>query len=86
MTITRISKQYLEKIEKGNALRSSVSDYLKRHSNLSEDEQKVFVECYIQENTIETTAFKLNKNVRDISFLYFGISTDLVHKALVAVL
>lgn len=86
MTTTRISKQYLEKIEKGNALRSSVSDYLKRHSNLSEDEQKVFVECYIQENTIETTAFKLNKNVRDISFLYFGISTDLVHKALVAVL
>lgn len=77
MTGTRIGLQYLRNEQKRKMMKERVISYLDTNTEFDENTKNRFVNCYLQENTIETTAIKLNRNEREIAFLYYAITTDL---------
>ena len=77
MVGTRTGLHYLQNEQKRQQLKGEIISYLKTNSELSEEEKTRFINCYLQENTIETTAYKLNRDVKDIAILYYSITTSL---------
>ena len=77
MVGTRTGLHYLQNEQKRQQLKGEITSYLKANTKLSEEEKTRFINCYLQENTIETTAYKLNHDVKDIAILYYSITTSL---------
>lgn len=77
MTSTRASLRYLQNEKKRQSLKGEVITLLKSNTTLNEEEKKKFINCYLQENSIESTAYKLNKNVDEIALLYYSLTTSL---------
>ncbi len=77
MTSTRASLRYLQNEKKRQSLKGEVITLLKSNTTLNEEEKNKFINCYLQENSIESTAYKLNKNVDEIAILYYSLTTSL---------
>ena len=77
MTSTRVSLRYLQNEKKRQSLKGEVITLLKSNTTLNEEEKNKFINCYLQENSIESTAYKLNKNVDEIAILYYSLTTSL---------
>ena len=77
MVGTRTGLHYLQNEQK--------RQQLKTNSELSEKEKTRFINCYLQENTIETTAYKLNRDVKDIAILYYSITTSLARASFASI-
>ncbi len=86
MTSTRIGKQYLKNEKNRKMMKDRVISYLNSYTEFNDNEKNRFVNCFLQENTIETTACKLNKNEREIAFLYYAITTDLARASFSALI
>ncbi len=86
MTSTRIGKKYLSNEKNRKMMKECVISYLNLNTEFNESEKNRFVNCFLQENTIETTAYKLNKNEREIAFLYYAITTDLARASFSALI
>ncbi len=86
MTSTRIGKQYLKNEKNRKMMKDRVISYLNSNTEFNDNEKNRFVNCFLQENTIETTACKLNKNEREIAFLYYAITTDLARASFSALI
>lgn len=52
-----------------NTHKKEASEYVAEHSKLNEEEQQRFVNCYLQENTPESIAYKLNKDIQEMEVL-----------------
>lgn len=61
-----------------------IREYVKSHSDLTDAQVDRFIRCYMQNNTIETVAYKLGQPYNTISYLYYGLSIYLMQKALSA--
>lgn len=79
-------KKYLSNEKNRKMMKECVISYLNLNTEFNESEKNRFVNCFLQENTIETTAYKLNKNEREIAFLYYAITTDLARASFSALI
>lgn len=62
-------------------LRETVGQIVKQYS-LTQDFQKQLQECYVQENTIQSAAYKLQIEEKEANLWYYRISMDLIKASL----
>ena len=81
MTISRIDENRNLSIQT-RQIRAEIDALLQQVTTLNEAEKKSLRECYVQRNTVYSTAIKLNRSEREISLWYFYISSALARNAL----
>ncbi|MBE6118232.1 MAG: hypothetical protein IIY52_04250 [Solobacterium sp.] len=81
MTVSRIDENRNLSIHT-REIRAEIDTLLQQVTTLNEEEKKRLRECYVQRNTVYSTAVKLNRSEREISLWYFYISSALARNAL----
>ena len=81
MTVSRIDENRNITINT-HEIRTEIDTLLQQVTTLNDAEKKRLRECYVQRNTVYTTAIKLNRSEREISLWYFYISSALARNAL----